>query len=609
MNDFPKALASEAKEKAVVRDLIISPSQLESFRLCERKWYFKSVMKLPDKQHPAAAEGVYAHEQAEKRHRGEPFEELPHVMALVEANFLGRPKEPGVEIEITVAAEVAGVRMTGRIDILNTTGVYVDPMGVPRDARGSHEIGDMKYKNPRYWLSASGLRDDLQMNLYAHALLDGPKARFPARLPDGSAGMDFIRLSHLYASRSPPYDRAKVTVLRHREEVAAWVERVAVPSVEALRKASACTDVSQTRASPGAACRAFGGCAYEPVCTKRQGSEEIVYDLMASLEIRSKEVTKEDDVGDVFASLHQRRKDEKAAAAGGAAGGAAAGNGAQHPPLAAPTTVEAPAAVAASIVAAKVEQMVAPAPPLPAPAAASATDALFGDIFSTAKRPPAKAAAAAPVEAPPTPIVDHPAPAGIEVPTIAPIVSSAPPAPTPTDGVTRSPIVAAAPPTLTVVPPVEEKKRGRGRGRPRKDAATPETVEPTEPEAAAPEAEGVRCDATQDGIPVAPTKTGRFFYQDCLPSYDAKDLLPYLGAVLAKINEDFGVPDLRCGVDSSPLAFGKWKGVLAARIRKSPPPPTGNYYLLGVRGDEIKTVAADAIAQDPQTLAYVRGVS
>jgi hypothetical protein len=85
---------------------------------------------------------------------------------------------------------------------------------------------------------------------------------------------------------------------------------------------------------------------------------------------------------------------------------------------------------------------------------------------------------------------------------------------------------------------------------------------------------------------------------------DARPLDPYVDSLERALREKY-VPagDIRCAPDESPLAFGKWRGVLAAFARQSPP-AAGTYYV-DTRGREIVEVVVDALR--PQCVTFVRG--
>ncbi|MBZ4336442.1 PD-(D/E)XK nuclease family protein [Corallococcus sp. AS-1-12] len=100
---------------------------------------------------------------------------------------------------------------------------------------------------------------------------------------------------------------------------------------------------------------------------------------------------------------------------------------------------------------------------------------------------------------------------------------------------------------------------------------------------------------------------GLSLFVDCVPNCPAEPLASYVGRKVAKIEQECGVVDIRVAPNDSPLAYGKWKGVLAATIRAEPPEP-GTYAALGVAGSELMQVAVEALEPLCGAGHFVRGV-
>ncbi|TSC23278.1 PD-(D/E)XK nuclease family protein [Corallococcus sp. Z5C101001] len=100
---------------------------------------------------------------------------------------------------------------------------------------------------------------------------------------------------------------------------------------------------------------------------------------------------------------------------------------------------------------------------------------------------------------------------------------------------------------------------------------------------------------------------GLSLFVDCVPNCPAEPLAGYVGRMVAKIEQECGVVDIRVAPNDSPLAYGKWKGVLAATIRAEPPEP-GTYAALGVAGSELMQVAVEALEPLCGAGHFVRGV-
>lgn len=108
----------------------------------------------------------------------------------------------------------------------------------------------------------------------------------------------------------------------------------------------------------------------------------------------------------------------------------------------------------------------------------------------------------------------------------------------------------------------------------------------------------------------APPKLELFV--DCVSSRPGVSLASYIAEKLATFTSVFpGLLDIRCapkktadGKDHA-LAFGAWKGVLAAECRMNPPAP-GRYFVLGVAQSEIAQVVVEAL--EPLCAEFTKGV-
>lgn len=81
-------------------------------------------------------------------------------------------------------------------------------------------------------------------------------------------------------------------------------------------------------------------------------------------------------------------------------------------------------------------------------------------------------------------------------------------------------------------------------------------------------------------------------YVNAIPRGGSTDLMFYVAALMKTVATTFGVEDPRFAPKDSPLAYGQWKGALAALARETPPSPQV-YHL--VTTDEPATVVADAL--------------
>lgn len=95
-------------------------------------------------------------------------------------------------------------------------------------------------------------------------------------------------------------------------------------------------------------------------------------------------------------------------------------------------------------------------------------------------------------------------------------------------------------------------------------------------------------------------------FVNAVPNRPFRDLSEYVADLKADMEEQFGVPDIRAVQDDkSPIAFGRWKGVLAGLVKESPPEPAT--YVAFTKGNELVEVVAEALAFSKPAL-FVRGV-
>ncbi len=167
----------------------------------------------------------------------------------------------------------------------------------------------------------------------------------------------------------------------------------------------------------------------------------------------------------------------------------------------------------------------------------------------------------APVAAPPAP----PAPA-------APVMQVGPPVPQ---------AVAAAP-----AAPVAEKKPV---GRPRRAKMTPVDVAPP---AAAP-APGAPISVAQAAAVVAAPVAGFTLFVNSVPKGSFMDLSDYVHEAVEQMCTQFNVADIRVAPDDSPIAYARWRGVLAGMVRAEPPEP--GVYVAWTKGSEFTEVVVEAL--------------
>lgn len=78
-----------------------------------------------------------------------------------------------------------------------------------------------------------------------------------------------------------------------------------------------------------------------------------------------------------------------------------------------------------------------------------------------------------------------------------------------------------------------------------------------------------------------------------IPNEPFTDLAGYVAEAAQALQEQFGVIDIRAAPGDSPLAFAKWRGLLAQVAKQDPPPP--GTYVAFTRGNELTEVVAEAL--------------
>ena len=244
----------------------VSPSQISTYRSCNRQWYYQSILGIRAPQKPSAALGEAVHGQLERYMLdGTPpnLSTEAGKIASTGLRFLPPPAECDVELDIgkqPVADKllIEGIRVTGRIDLLRWKGVAVP------------EVIDHKTtSNLKYALTEDELEDDPQILIYAGFLF--------AHLQHHKVwdGRQLIRARHIvYGTRAPytaketkaflSYDHVRTAWATHlRDTVAAMKETAILPSV--------------VDATPNySACSKYGGCFFRDKCEamKPKGGHE-----------------------------------------------------------------------------------------------------------------------------------------------------------------------------------------------------------------------------------------------------------------------------------------------------------------------------------------------
>ncbi|NBT35787.1 MAG: hypothetical protein EBT03_09690 [Betaproteobacteria bacterium] len=409
----------------------ISASQIETFRLCKRKWAFNKIDRIPAAQNSSAALGEEAHKHRENwllNGTPPPADTKAGKLALVGLEHLPPPGIALVEqpLDFRYPLDDKIVRVTGRIDFLipnqDPARLWGEP-GVPVVGDHKTTAGEIWAKTPEALLGG-----DAQAAIYSAFAL----ATFNASSVD-------LHWSYMIKGSSPKEKqvRARMTRAQTEEQFGKVLD-----DAKGMLQIVGQDGISAVQVEPNAhACEAFGGCAYREICPLSQTEKVGALMTQSSLE----------------AMLKMALNGSAPAATPPIFGGA-------------PDPSTTPAQAASVLPAVPLTLVGAPpaAAPIP-PAAPSLPPA--SSVFSLAGLGITPAAAPAPVPAAPAPVPAAPAPA-FDLAALTSSVSTSAPA--------AGAVSSTAPVALSIVPPdapaadqnatePEEKKK---RGRPKKAATS-----------------------------------------------------------------------------------------------------------------------------------------
>lgn len=292
----------------------ISTFDPETYGGCNRKWWFRYVKRVKTPTTKPQQTGLDGHGRIEHHLKtGEnvltDMERPGRIWIPTERRLNGLWIEPEIDVANPITV-IAGVPLVGKLDLLDGTGVYIDPQGEARE-QTEPEVDDWKFSgDPRgYGKTADQIRDDLAMNAYALWVL--------TRIP----GVDRVRLSHVYFCTRKP-DAFKRTAIVTADHATAIVQ-AREPVVERMKAVAACTDVSQVPCNLKS-CKTYGrdGCPYQNQCDrpiedvirlalqKPRSNKQEEKDLMALVE-----ATDAPSMADRLAKLQEDETAERKAAA------------------------------------------------------------------------------------------------------------------------------------------------------------------------------------------------------------------------------------------------------------------------------------------------------
>lgn len=538
--------------KAVVSGVLqyVSPSQMAKanpnvYAGCLRAWHYDKVLGKKQPQTPAQKRGEELHSEVE--HYLLTGQNTLSRTVLAGKHFIPKPDNVLVEHPVDDGTlEIAGLPVVGFIDVVNASETFIDSEGELHAEPDTVEIIDWKFGNIDYAKSGLEISKSTPMIVYGK----WAARRFQTRK---------LRLSHVNFSTIRA-QAVKNTYLQFAEEnLDPWNKLT--PVVRTMIDAAGESESKKIEANLKS-CSAYGtGCPHKSYCPG--GSEKTLVDLLGSVAARKILEKKERDMGLLDIPALQNFPEQVAEAKATLISSLA--------PAVDPAVVQAVTAINA---------------------AGRGIPTLTGE------------AARAWSSAVGIPLTDHIAGAGLiagaQIATVDQILQvakelaamdAAPPALLPPDAPASDPAKASAPPVEAApVAVAEEKPKKRGR----KKRVEPEATAPVSSELAA-------------GVPsqvMVADPVGLTLYVNCIPSYPCPSLASWVDARAADLVSEYGVADIRCAPNDSPLGFGKWKGALAALVRETPI-DDGPYYL-DTYGSEILEVAADALRS--QAAVYVRGL-
>lgn len=223
----------------------VSPSQIKTFRLCGKSWFYEKVLGLPKPERDFQATGTAIHAEFENHYLEGTEPEHPSVLAALALPQLRKVRLPVIEeprnYELGLLA--AGIKVRGRIDML-----------VPPDEDGRVWVNDWKSCSSwRYLKTPEQLARDEQGIIYGRYAF--------AQHPDATSYL----FSHVYV-RTKGGSGARFVgcdPLTRDDVDEMWTGIEA--TVGEMKEAAALIDAADVPHNLDA-CGAYGGCPYRSQC-------------------------------------------------------------------------------------------------------------------------------------------------------------------------------------------------------------------------------------------------------------------------------------------------------------------------------------------------------
>lgn len=280
----------------------VSPSQIDTYLTCKRKWWFQSVLGIKPPEHPSAALGTEVHAQLEKYLIDGTLPDDSKAGKIAFPGLVHLPKPGTVTVELnmedhkdTLRLQLAGVDVTGRIDVFNAAGVDMP------------EVLDHKSTSDLKWAkSEDELKTNPQMIIYA---------KFARHfLQTKGMNINFVRTAHIvYLTKGKPHARPTSVVLSNEHVDEQWGHLTNV--VEQMKLTSVLTAPAQAEPTE-AACNKYGGCYFRDKCRvlKNMGKNNDLEDLFADIAPHNQNQSNE--VQESKMNIVEQMRARRAAAAG-----------------------------------------------------------------------------------------------------------------------------------------------------------------------------------------------------------------------------------------------------------------------------------------------------
>jgi hypothetical protein len=243
-----------------------SATQIETYRDCNRKWYFNKIMRLPRPSSPSADRGIAGHEAIEKdalvvmqTKEPPPVEDSPFVRYVEVARRYGpQPGEPaGIEMEFSMPTAPGLPPLIGKIDVFRYN---IDPI----------TIVDWKFiSDARYAKTETELYDDLQTNIYTertYQTIEARKEQFGVEVPDSiHTGLVYFVVGK-DPSKVPKKGPKHLPVfvdLTRKNTARVWSD--AIVTIGEMKITADFTSKDDVPPNP-LSCTKYGGCPYRAQC-------------------------------------------------------------------------------------------------------------------------------------------------------------------------------------------------------------------------------------------------------------------------------------------------------------------------------------------------------